>query len=223
MYRTIIVLFQEIVKVTSPQPKITWSNEVADKIKNFNNKCVIGLDRDGVLNVDLGTYVTKPQDFTPIDGSLEAVAKLRNLGHKIVIISNQGGIEKGIMSQDDVDRVHDRMFELLGAAGCHSINSLYYSASSRKDDMYAKPNTGMFKRCEKENPDIKFKKGYFVGDKMSDLKAAHKMGARPVLVRTGYGLETEKELKKFTYRDIRKKTIIFDDLKSFAEYIEAQI
>ena len=223
MYRTIIVLFQEIVKVTSPQPKITWSNEVADKIKNFNNKCVIGLDRDGVLNVDLGTYVTKPQDFTPIDGSLEAVAKLRNLGHKIVIISNQGGIEKGIMSQDDVDRVHDRMFELLGAAGCHSINSLYYSASSRKDDMYAKPNTGMFKRCEKENPDIKFKKGYFVGDKMSDLKAAHKIGARPVLVRTGYGLETEKELKKFTYRDIRKKTIIFDDLSSFAEYIEAQL
>ena len=223
MYRTIIVLFQEIVKVTSPQPKITWSNEVADKIKNFNNKCVIGLDRDGVLNVDLGTYVTKPQDFTPIDGSLEAVAKLRNLGHKIVIISNQGGIEKGIMSQDDVDRVHDRMFELLGAAGCHSINSLYYSASSRKDDMYAKPNTGMFKRCEKENPDIKFKKGYFVGDKMSDLKAAHKIGARPVLVRTGYGLETEKELKKFTYRDIRKKTIIFDDLSSFAEYAEAQL
>ena len=223
MYRTIIVLFQEIVKVTNPQPKITWSNEVADKIKNFNNKCVIGLDRDGVLNVDLGTYVTKPQDFKPINGSLEAVAKLRNLGHKIVIISNQGGIEKGIMSQDDVDRVHDRMFELLGAAGCHSINSLYYSASSRKDDMYAKPNTGMFKRCEKENPDIKFKKGYFVGDKMSDLKAAHKIGARPVLVRTGYGLETEKELKKFTYRDIRKKTIIFDDLSSFAEYAEAQL
>lgn len=205
-----------------PQPKITWSNEVSKKIKNFNNKCVIGLDRDGVINIDLGTYVTNPSDFTPIEGSLEAVAKLRSIGHKIVIITNQGGIEKGLMTQEDVDRVHNRMFDLLGQAGCPSINALYYSASSRKDDEWAKPNTGMFKRCEKENPDIKFSKGYFVGDKISDLKAAHKIGAKPVLVRTGHGLETEKELKKFTYRDIRKKTIIFDDLISFADFIEAQ-
>jgi len=55
---------------------------------------------------------------------------------------------------------------------------------------------------------------------MSDLKAAHRIGAKPVLVRTGYGLETEKELKKFTYRDIRKKTIVFDDLSSFADFLE---
>ena len=212
---------QETVKLTSLQPKITWSNEVAVKIKNFNNKCVIGLDRDGVLNVDLGTYVTTPVDFTPIEGSLEAVAKLRNLGYKIVIITNQGGVERGLMTEQDVDRVHNRMFELLGAAGCSSINSLYYSASSRKDDMYAKPNLGMFKRCEKENPDIKFRKGYFVGDKLSDLKAAHKIGAKPVLVRTGHGLETEQQLNKFTYRDIKKKTIVFDDLSSFADWIEA--
>ena len=207
--------------MTSPQPKITWSNEVADKIKNFNNKCVIGLDRDGVLNVDLGTYVTTPDKFEPIEGSLEAVARLRALGHKIVIISNQGGIEKGIMSQDDVDRVHDRMFELLGAAGCHSINSLYYSASSRKDDMYAKPNTGMFKRCEKENPDIKFSKGYYVGDKISDLKAAMKAGARPILVRTGYGEETEALInKRFTYQKIKKATKIFDNLAAFVDSLE---
>jgi len=55
---------------------------------------------------------------------------------------------------------------------------------------------------------------------MSDLKAAYKIGAIPVLVRTGYGLETELALKKFTYRNIRAKTIVFDDLSSFADYIE---
>ena len=114
------------------------------------------------------------------------------------------------------------MFQLLGEAGCTSIDALYYSASSAKNDMYAKPNTGMFKRCEKENPEIKFSRGYYVGDKMSDLKAAHKMRAKPILVRTGYGLETEKELKKFTYRDIRKKTVVFDDLSSFVDWLEAQ-
>ena len=74
---------------------------------------------------------------------------------------------------------------------------------------------------ENKHKGIKFSKGYYVGDKMSDLKAAHKIGAKPVLVRTGYGSETEKQLKKFTYRDIRKKTIVFDDLSSFADYIEA--
>ena len=50
---------------------------------------------------------------------------------------------------------------------------------------------------------------------MSDLKAAMKIGARPILVRTGYGLETEKQLNKFTYRDIKKKTYVFNDLEDF--------
>jgi len=202
-------------------PRISWSSDVTKKIVNFNSKCVIGLDRDGVLNKDLGTYVTTPENFEPIEGSLEAVAKLRSLGYKIAIITNQGGIEKGIMTQEDVEQVNYRMLELLGEAGCPSINALYYSASSRKDDMYAKPNTGMFKRCEKENPDIQFSKGYYVGDKISDLKAALKIGAKPILVRTGHGKETEELLnKRFTYKKIKKATQIFDDLVAFAEYME---
>ena len=184
------------------------------------SKCVIGLDRDGVINQDLGTYVTDPENFIPLQGSLEAVAKLRVLGHSIVIITNQGGIEKGIMSTDDVERVHAHMFDLLGKAGCSSIDALYYSASSRKDDPFAKPNTGMFKRCEQENKHIKFNRGYFVGDKISDLKAAHKVGAKPVLVRTGYGLETEVELNKFAYREIKKRTKVFDTLLDFAIWLE---
>ena len=201
------------------QPRIRWSSEYESPKSYIAPKCVIGLDRDGVINKDIGDYVYKKEDFQPISGSLEAIAKLRNHGHKIAIITNQGGIEKGLYTELDVDRLHHHMFELLGEVGCSSIDAIYYSASSRKDDMYAKPNTGMFKRCEKEIPHIKFKNGYFVGDKISDLKAAYKINAKPVLVRTGYGEETEKELKKFAYRDIRKKTIIFDDLSSFADYI----
>lgn len=187
-------------------------------------KCVIGLDRDGVLNVDRGTYTWRREDFVPIEGSLEAVGRLRRLGHKIAIITNQGGIEKGIFTEDDVEALHMYMLELLGEAGCPSIDAIYYSASSRKEDMYAKPNVGMFKRCEKEYTfkNIKFSKGFYVGDKLSDLKAAIKIGAKPILVRTGYGLETEKLLKKFTYREIKKKVMIFDDLCSFADWLEAQ-
>jgi D-glycero-D-manno-heptose 1,7-bisphosphate phosphatase len=121
------------------------------------------------------------------------------------------------MTINDVEAVHIKMLELLGKAGCPSIDAIYYSVSSRKNDMYAKPNTGMFKRCEKEHPYIKFSKGFFVGDKISDLKAAYKMGAKPILVRTGYGLETEKQLNKHAYKQIKKQTLVFDNLWEFAQ------
>lgn len=195
----------------SNQPKITWTGG------EFRTKCVVGLDRDGVINRDLGTYCYKPEDFDPIPGSIDAIAELRRKGYKIAVITDQGGIEKGLYTQDDVEKVHEKMLDLLGQAGCFSIDAIYYSASSRKEDPFAKPNTGMFKRCEKEVPDIKFKEGFYVGDKMKDLKAAMNMGAKPVLVRTGYGLETEKELNKFTYRKIKARTVIFDTLEDFVK------
>jgi D-glycero-D-manno-heptose 1,7-bisphosphate phosphatase len=201
---------------------IYWGEDPMSAPGYIAPKCVIGLDRDGVINVDRGTYTYKGTDFEPIEGSLEAIAKLRKLGHKIAIITNQGGIEHGLFTEEDVDTLHQYMLDLFGEAGCPSIDAIYYSASSHKSNMYAKPNLGMFKRCQKEHPHIKFNKGYYIGDKLSDLKAAHKIGAKPVLVRTGYGLETEQQLNKFTYRDIKKKTIVFDDLSSFADYIEAQ-
>jgi D-glycero-D-manno-heptose 1,7-bisphosphate phosphatase len=191
------------------QIKIDWLGG------EFRTKCVVGLDRDGVINRDRGTYTWKIEDFEPIEGSLEAIAELRRKGHKIVVITDQGGIEKGIYTQQDVDTLHDHMLKLLGEAGCFSIDAIYYSASSRKEDPFAKPNTGMFKRCEKEFPDIKFNQGYYVGDKIKDLKAAVKMGAKPILVRTGYGAETEQELNKFTYRDLKRRTKVFDTLADF--------
>lgn len=180
---------------------------------------VIGLDRDGVINRDLGTYCFRPDDFEPIEGSLKAIALLRNRGHRIAIITDQGGIEKGLYTTFDVDRTHNHMLQLLGDAGCPSIDAIYYSASSRKEDYYAKPNTGMFERCEAEHPYIRFNQGYYVGDKIKDLKAAIKIGARPILVRTGYGSETEKELNKYTYRDLKKATMIFDNLYSFVKHL----
>jgi len=185
-------------------------------------KCVVGLDRDGVINKDLGTYCWKISDFSPIPGSLEAIARIRRLGHKVAVITNQGGIEKKLFTPNDVDALHQHMLNLLGAAGCPSIDAIYYSASGRKDDEFAKPNTGMFKRCEKEHAwkKLKFADGYYVGDKISDLKAAHKVNAIPILVRTGYGKETEQELNRFAYKEIKKRTKIFDTLLDFAVWLE---
>jgi len=193
-----------------------WGPQGQDDLSKYT-KCVVGIDRDGTINKDLGTYVTRPGDFVPIEGSLEALAIIRSKGHKIAIITNQGGIMKGSLTVEQVEQVHSYMFQLLGEAGCPSIDALYYSTSSMKDDIYAKPNIGMFQRCEKENPQIKFKQGFYVGDKLNDLKAAVKARARPVLVRTGYGSETEKELNKFTYKKLKKQTYVFDNLLEFAQ------
>ena len=205
-------------------PTITWSNDVNIdfyKPDYIAPKCVVGLDRDGVINVDIGDYVYKKSDWKFEEGSLEAIVKLRKLGHKIVIITNQGGIEKGIYTQEDVEKLHAHMFEEFGKAGCPSIDGLYYSASSAKNDMYAKPNTGMFKRCEKEVPHVKFSQGYYVGDRIRDLKAGLKMGAKPILVRTGHGKETEELInKRFTYKNIRKATKVFDNLAAFVDSLD---
>lgn len=185
-----------------------------DVIKNKN--CVIGIDRDGTINQLQEGYITHPSDWIPISGSLEAISKLRNNGYNIVILSNQGGIEKGIMTIEDVESVHKKMFELLGQAGCKSIDALYYSASDKKNNMFAKPNLGMFKRCERENPYIKFKGGYFVGDRLCDIKAALKINATPVLVRTGHGIETEKQIKRTLKKYHQSQILIYNSLQDFA-------
>jgi D-glycero-D-manno-heptose 1,7-bisphosphate phosphatase len=176
----------------------------------------VGLDRDGTINRDLGTYVTQPDDLFPIPGSLEAIAMIRDKGYNVVILTNQAGIMKKIMTPEDVDAVHQRLLDLLGNVGCKSINGIYYSTSNLKEDIYAKPNVGMFKRAESELR-VKFKGGYYVGDKISDLKAADKIHAHPILVKSGYGEETLKKLDTFANRDLKKKTQVFTNLWAFAE------
>lgn len=176
---------------------------------------VIGLDRDGTINEDIGTYVTKPEQFKPIEGSLEAIKMIRDKGYDVVILTNQAGIMKGIMDPVDVDIVHNYMLQLLGEIGCKSINGLYYSTTNLKDDIYAKPNTGMFKRASAEIG-VDWKNGLYVGDKITDLKAAVKAKAKPVLVKTGYGKETLEKLNTFSNKDLRKQTDVFENLNQFA-------
>ena len=95
---------------------------------------VIGLDRDGTINEDIGLtqegvppYCIKPEQFKPIPGSLEAIKMIRNKGYDVVILTNQSGIQRGVMDAVDVDIVNNYMLQLLGQIGCSSINGLYLS------------------------------------------------------------------------------------------------
>lgn len=177
---------------------------------------VIGLDRDGTINEDIGTYVKSPEQFKPIEGSLEAIKMIREKGYDVVILTNQAGIHSGVMSAVDVDIVHQYMLQLLGNIGCKSINGLYYCTTNAKQDPYAKPNIGMFERAEKE-VGVKFSNGVYVGDKISDIKAAVKAKAKPILVKTGYGEETLKKLDTFANKDLKKQVDIYDNLYAYAE------
>jgi len=208
--------FKHIIK-QDPQ-QIQQQTLPPDWPKVFS-KSIIGLDRDGVINIDKG-YLTNPDDWEPIPGSLEAIRMIRLKGYKTVILTNQGGIIKKEQTHDQVEAVHQRMMEVFGNAGIYSIDGLFYSETSLKCDCFAKPNIGMFHRAEKEifSNKSRFKQnGFYVGDKMTDLKAAERIGAKPILVRTGYGLETEEDLKKFSREKLRKKTKVFDDLLQFAQ------
>jgi len=196
------------------KPGIYWAGG------EYRTKCVIGLERDGVVNKKLDGYCTSIDDFDPIPGSLEAVARMRSLGHKIVFVSDQGCIEQGLCTQETVEAINGHLLRLLGDAGCRDIDMMYYSAGVQKKDPYVKPNVGMFKRCEKEFKDIKFNQGYYVGHTIKDLKAAINIGAIPVLVRTGLGTKAEQELSRYSNRDVKRKVQVFDDLAAFVASLE---
>lgn len=187
-------------------------------IPNFGSaytKPVIGISRDGVINYAKTTHVTRPDEFEIIPGAAAAVAEIRRKGYRIIILSNQYGISEGRMTPVEVDMVNQRMLELFGEAGCPSIDAMYYSTSRMKEDMFALPNIGMFHRAEREHP-VKFKEGWFVGDKISDLKAAENIKSRPVLIKTGEWEDTVKKLDTYANKDLRKRTQIFDNLMAFA-------
>lgn len=186
----------------------TWPNQFP--------KPVVGLDRDGTIIQDMGEYITRADQVAPIPGSLEAIRMIRLKGHKLMILTNQGGIIKKQQTHEQVESVHQHLMQIFAEAGIFSIDGLYYSESSLKNDYFAKPNIGMFDRARKENG-MNWKEGWYVGDSIRDLKAAERANARPVLVLTGHGEETLKKLDTFANRDLKKKTKVYPNLLEFAK------
>ena len=206
----------------SPQEQQAMMQAQANWPKVFP-KSIIGLEYDGVINVDIGKPITNPDEWTPIPGSLEAIRMMRLKGYKVVILSDQGGIVRGEQTHAQVEAMHQKAMNVFGQNGIFSIDGWYYAESDMKEDIFAKPRIGMFDRAEKEffGNKTRFKNGgYYVGHKMKDLKAGMKAGATPVLVRTGQGEQTEELLKKFSAEKVRKKTKTFNNLLQFAQSLK---
>ena len=150
---------------------------------------VIVLDRDGVINVDLMTYVTKPKDFKFIEGSIEAISLLQNSGFTIAIATNQACIEKKIIDDHQLKAVHDFMNLKLADYGSKIDCIAYCPHDPDSKCACRKPGVGLLIEIEKKLG-VSLEGSFFVGDKETDIMAAKNYNCVPLLVKTGYGMQT---------------------------------
>ncbi|OAI04933.1 histidinol-phosphatase [Methylomonas methanica] len=147
------------------------------------------LDRDGTINVDSDAFIKSPEEWLPLSGSLEAIALLNRHGYKVVVISNQSGIARGLFDLATLEAIHAKMHELVGLAG-GSIEAIYFCPHGPNDSCDCrKPKDGLFRRfAGATNTDLS--RTYAIGDSLRDIQAAESAGAQPILVRTGKGEKT---------------------------------
>lgn len=144
------------------------------------NKILL-LDRDGVINQDSLYYIKSPDEFIPIPGSIEAIARLSQAGYRIGVATNQSGVSRGLYTEEILAAIHQKMFNLVETAG-GKIDYVDYCIHM--------PDAGCF--CRKPNPGMlislsmsmncSLNKVDFVGDRLSDIQAAEAAGANPILI-----------------------------------------
>ena len=172
------------------------------------------LDRDGVINADSDAFIKSPDEWLPITGSLEAIALLNQHGFKIVVITNQSGIARGLFDLDTLSAIHAKMQQMLADVG-GKIDAIYFCPHGPQNHCDCrKPKAGLFQQFAADKQ-IDLNNLYSVGDSYRDLEASLTVGARPLLVKTGKGLTT---LKNHPQLNIP----IFEHLYDAATYIIAQ-
>ncbi len=161
---------------------------------------VLFLDRDGTINQDTGSYISSKEQLVLIDRADEAIALAKSAGFRIVIVSNQAGIARGIATREQVEEVNRYLNALLSAKGA-GFDRCYYCPfhpeyPHPEYDRFAdfrKPATGMVEQAINEFLEegliVDRKASFFVGDKTLDVECALRAGLRPLLVRTGHNEE----------------------------------
>ena len=173
---------------------------------------IIVLDRDGVINLDSEQFIKKPEEWKPIPGSLEAIARLNESGWRVVIASNQSGLGRGLFDMDTLNAINEKMTKALGQVGGR-IDAIFFcphTADSTCD--CRKPKPGMFLQiAERFNADMKGVP--VVGDSLRDLQAGAAVGCKPYLVLTGKGVKTQAEPA------VPEGTEIFPDLAAVVAHL----
>lgn len=168
------------------------------------------LDRDGVINYDSDEYIKSPEEWIPIPGSLEAIARLHREGIRVVVATNQSGVGRGLFDMDMLARIHAKMLDTVRAKG-GEIDAIFFCPHKPEDNCGCrKPQPGLFQEIT-ERLKVNLNGVYAVGDSERDVVAARLASARPVLVRTGKGKRALKKSKALA--DVP----VFEDLAAFTE------
>jgi D-glycero-D-manno-heptose 1,7-bisphosphate phosphatase len=170
---------------------------------------LVVLDRDGTINHDSDQYIKSPAEWKPIKGSLEAIARLTQSGHRVVVATNQSGIARGLFDMTTLNAIHDAMHRAVHQAGGR-IDAIFFCPHANDANCECrKPRPGMLLEIGRRM-NAPLEGVPVVGDALRDLQAAAAVGARPVLVLTGKGKRTRAA------GGLPPGTEVFADLAAFA-------
>ena len=151
---------------------------------------LIILDRDGVINFDSDQFIKNPEEWKPIPGSLEAIARLNQAGYRAAVATNQSGIGRGLFDMPMLNAIHDKMHKACAMVGARIDAVFYCPHTADSHCLCRKPKTGMLEEIA-----ARYNLGLAgvpaVGDSLRDLQSAATMGAQPYLVLTGKGFRTQ--------------------------------
>jgi D-glycero-D-manno-heptose 1,7-bisphosphate phosphatase len=179
---------------------------------------LIILDRDGTINEDRDDYVKSVDEWVPIPGALEAIARLNQYGWHVVIATNQSGLGRGLFDMDALNGMHLRMNELLAQHGGR-VDAVFFCPHAPEDNCRCrKPLAGLFEQIA-ERYGISLAGGvHAVGDSLRDLQAATAAGCLPHLVLTGKAARMDSAGQQ-ALRDQIKGVKIHADLAAFAHAV----
>jgi D-glycero-D-manno-heptose 1,7-bisphosphate phosphatase len=148
------------------------------------------LDRDGVINEDSDAFIKRPEEWRPIPGSLEAIARLSQAGYHVVLATNQSGVGRGLFEVSVLNAIHDRMYRALAQIGGR-VDAIFFCPHGQEANCNCrKPKPGLLQEISHRfNVDLKGVP--CIGDSLRDLQAAAAVGAAPILVLTGKGERTQ--------------------------------
>lgn len=171
---------------------------------NIDSSWALFLDRDGVINCRLpGDYIKTPAQLVLLPGVAEAIARMSNIFARIVVVSNQQGIGKGLMTDADLEQIHDKLLHDIEMAGGR-IDAIFYSPHLESQGHFMrKPNVGMGLAARRKFPEILFKRSIMVGDSLSDMLFGKRLGMKTVLVGEDHAIaRTNPELVDYYFKDL---------------------
>lgn len=152
---------------------------------------LIILDRDGVINYDSDQFIKSPEEWKPIPGSLEAIARLNQADYRVVVATNQSGIGRGLFDMPTLNAIHDKMHKACALVGARIDAVFFCPHAAEAKCRCRKPKPGMLEEIAARYKLNSLAEVPVVGDSLRDLQCASAQGSRLFLVLTGKGLKTQ--------------------------------